>query len=156
MVAHWPPGSPAMGIGADMAQPRDNRSYFSSNQDTFYRWTAHDWMMRLLQSTAVGVEELSPSGIPLRFELAQNAPNPWASGTKISYALPHEAQVALRVYNPTGQLVRILVNGRESAGYKQAAWDGRDDLGHRVPSGVYFYRLQAGSFLEARKMVLVR
>jgi hypothetical protein len=49
-----------------------------------------------------------------------------------------------------------LVNGRESAGYKQAAWDGRDGFGRRVPSGVYFYRLQAGSFLEARKMVLVR
>jgi hypothetical protein len=156
MVAHWPDNAPSFGIGADVNQPRDNRSYFSSNQNPFTPWTAHDWMMRLLQATAVGVEELTPSGIPLRFDLAQNTPNPWGVGTKISFALPHEAQVVLRVYNPTGQLVRTLVNGRESAGYKQAAWDGRDDLGHRVPSGVYFYRLQAGSFLEARKMVLVR
>jgi hypothetical protein len=104
----------------------------------------------------VGVEGLTPSGVPLQFKLSQNAPNPWASGTRISYTLSHEAQVALRVYNPAGQLVRTLVDGGESAGFKQVAWDGRDDGGRRVPSGVYFYRLQAGAFSDTKKMVLIR
>jgi hypothetical protein len=105
-----------------------------------------------------GVEEQTSSvnPVPLRFELAGNAPNPWASGTGISYTLPREAQVVLRVYNPTGQLVRTLVEGKESAGFKQVAWDGRDEAGRRVPSGVYFYRLQAGAFSDTKKMVVIR
>jgi hypothetical protein len=104
----------------------------------------------------VGVEELTPSGVPLHFELAQNVPNPWVSGTRIFYTLPHEDQVVLRVYNPVGQLVRTLVSGKESAGFKRVAWDGRDDVGRRVPSGVYFYRLQAGGFTDTKKMVVIR
>jgi hypothetical protein len=104
----------------------------------------------------VGVEVLTPSGVPLHFKLSQNVPNPWASGTGISYTLPREAQVALRVYNPTGQLVRSLIHGKESAGFKQVAWDGRDEAGRRVPSGVYFYRLQAGAFSDTKKMVVIR
>jgi uncharacterized delta-60 repeat protein len=104
----------------------------------------------------VGVEEVAPSGVSLHFELSQNVPNPWVEGTRIAYSLPYEAQVDLRVYNPVGQLVRSLVNGEESAGYKQVAWDGRDDEGRRVPSGVYFYRIQAGAFSNTRKMVLIR
>lgn len=88
--------------------------------------------------------------------LDQNLPNPWSRLTRISYTLSHEAQVALRVYNPTGQLVRSLVDGEESAGYRQIFWDGRDDVGRKVPSGVYFYRLQAGAFSDTKKMVLIR
>ncbi len=104
----------------------------------------------------VGVEEVMPSGVPLRLALAQNEPNPWVSATSISYTLPREAQVVLRVYNSLGQLVRTLADGKESAGYRQVAWDGRDEIGRKVPSGVYFYRLQAGAFSDTKKMVLIR
>jgi hypothetical protein len=106
----------------------------------------------------VGVEVLRAEvpGERLSFQVGQNLPNPWSKRTSIAYTLPHEAQVALLVYNPVGQLVRSLVNGEESAGYKQVAWDGRDDFGRKVPSGVYFYRLQAGEFSDTKKMVLIR
>jgi len=104
----------------------------------------------------VGTEGFSPSRVPPRWLLSQNAPNPWVSATRISYALLHETQVVLRVYNPVGQLVRTLVSGKESAGYRQVDWDGRDDVGRKVPSGVYFYRLQAGVFSDTKKMVLIR
>jgi len=156
MVVHWPDGSPAFGIGADYTHPLDLRSYYSSNDYAFTQFTSADWMMRLLQSTNVGVEEMTPSGIPLAYGLSQNAPNPWVSGTSIAYALPREAQVELRIFNPLGQLVRTLLNGKQSAGYKRATWDGRDEFGRRVPSGIYFYRLRAGDFADTRKMVVVR
>ena len=106
--------------------------------------------------TPLGIEKDSTLFEQLSFNLFQSAPNPWVSATRISYTLPREAKVLLRVYNPVGQLVRSLVDCNESAGYKQVTWDGRDDCGRRVPSGVYFYRLQAGSFSDTKKMVLIR
>jgi hypothetical protein len=106
----------------------------------------------------VGVDVLRAEvpGERLSFQVGQNLPNPWSKGTSIAFTLPHEAQVVLRVYNPVGQLVRSLVDCNESAGYKQVTWDGRDDFGRRVPTGVYFYRLQAGAFSDTKKMVLIR
>lgn len=104
----------------------------------------------------LGIEEGSAAFDRLSFNLFQNVPNPWVRGTNIAYTLPHEVKVVLRVYNPAGQLVRSLLNRKESAGYKQVAWDGRDDGGRRVPSGVYFYRLQAGGYSDTKKMVVIR
>jgi FlgD Ig-like domain len=104
----------------------------------------------------LGIEEGPTSFERLSFNLFQNAPNPWVRGTRFAYILPHEAQVVLRIYNPAGQLVRTLVSGKESAGYRQVDWDGRDDFGRMVPSGVYFYRLQAGAFSDTKKMVVIR
>jgi len=104
----------------------------------------------------LGIEGDSTSFERLSYSLFQSAPNPWASGTRISYALPHETQVVLRVYNPTGQLVRSLIHGKESAGFKQVAWDGRDDGGRRVPSGVYFLKLEALGQSAVQKVVVVR
>jgi hypothetical protein len=104
----------------------------------------------------VGVEGLAPSGVSPRCELYQNVPNPFASGTGISYALSHEAETVLRVYNLAGQVVRTLFNGKVSAGCRKMAWDGRDEAGRLVPSGVYFYRLIAGGYSNTKKMVLIR
>jgi len=106
----------------------------------------------------IGVGELRHEGSVAcsSLRLDQNLPNPWCRWTSISYVLPHEVQVLLRVYNPAGQLVRSLIHGKESAGFKRVAWDGRDDGGRRVPSGVYFYRLQAGAFSDTKKMVVIR
>lgn len=94
--------------------------------------------------------------VPQGFELYVNYPNPFNPITIISYYLPSAASVELTVYNQLGQEIRILENSVQPSGTHQVVWDGRDDRGHSVSSGLYFYRLKAGSFVETRKMLLIR
>lgn len=93
---------------------------------------------------------------PARFALEQNWPNPFNPITQIRYALPREANVALAIYNLSGERVRLLRDGREPAGEKTVVWNGLNDSGHPVSSGVYLYRLDADEFGATRKMVLLK
>ena len=93
---------------------------------------------------------------PTDFALRQNFPNPFNPTTIIQYALPKASQVRIEVYNVLGQRVRTLVDETQRPGYKTINWDGRDDAGNEVSSGVYFCRIQAGSFEESRKMTLLK
>ena len=88
--------------------------------------------------------------------LGQNYPNPFNPGTEIEVRLPEAGDVELSVYDVDGRLVARIFSGRETAGVKRFWWDGRDDEGRSLPSGVYFYRLRAGKRVLTRKMVLVR
>jgi flagellar hook assembly protein FlgD len=88
--------------------------------------------------------------------LRQNFPNPFNPTTIIQYALPRTSQVQIEVYNVLGQRVRTLVNEIQTPGYKVVNWDGKDDTGSEVSSGVYFCRIQAGSFVKSRKMTLLK
>ena len=91
----------------------------------------------------------------LAFRLHQNAPNPFRPTTTIRFDLPQAAQVSLRIYDVAGRLVRNLVaGGTLEAGRHEAAWNGQSEAGQRVGAGLYFYRLQAGTFSETRRMVL--
>jgi subtilisin family serine protease len=82
-------------------------------------------------------------------------PNPSQGSVEIAYGLPVESPVSLKIYDLSGRRIRTLVSGREKAGYREVAWDGRADGGGRVPSGVYLYRLTAGSFSAVRKLVIL-
>jgi tetratricopeptide (TPR) repeat protein len=95
----------------------------------------------------------APSGGPgpAAFELEPNYPNPCNPTTNIRYGLPHNAFVSLVVFNTLGQQVSTLVNDTQDAGYHEVRFDGSN-----LSSGVYFYRLHAGAFVEAKKLVLVR
>lgn len=107
--------------------------------------------------TPSGVEVLSSQEqIPSVLGLGEAKPNPSPGQVAVSYTLPVESQVSLKVYNLSGQLVRTLLSGKEQAGFKHAAWDGRSEDGSHVASGVYFYRLEAGSFAATKKMVVIR
>jgi hypothetical protein len=88
--------------------------------------------------------------------LRQNHPNPFNPTTTISFALASSMQVSVAVYDASGRLVRSLVEGVRDAGPNEVTWDGRDDAGNRVATGVYLYRLTAGTFRESRKMVLLK
>jgi len=90
------------------------------------------------------------------YYLAQNVPNPFNPVTTVSFGLPEPSHVSLRIYDTAGRLVRVLVEGHREAGRHETVWDGLDGSGRRAASGVYFYRLKAGAFIEEKKMVLLR
>lgn len=93
--------------------------------------------------------------IPKVFGLS-HSPNPFSSGTSISFQLPHETHVTLTIYNMTGQKICELVNGNMSAGYHTVYWDGIDNNGRQAVNGIYFYRLATESCSITKKMVLIR
>ncbi len=101
-------------------------------------------------------EVKSEQEVPSRFALYPNSPNPFNPVTKIVFDLPEREEVSLRVYDVRGRQVRVLEEGTLSAGRYDLAWDGRDDRGRSVGSGVYFYRLVAGENESTRKMTLIR
>ncbi|HER43998.1 MAG TPA: T9SS type A sorting domain-containing protein [Candidatus Eisenbacteria bacterium] len=93
---------------------------------------------------------------PVAVVLHQNVPNPFNPTTVIRFELPAPASVRLVVFDIRGRLVRTLVNGELPAGGKEIAWDGRDDDGRIVASGVYLYRLETPGTTVSRKIVLLR
>jgi len=94
--------------------------------------------------------------VPKEFALNQNYPNPFNPTTNISFSLPKDENVKLEVYDMLGRLVKTLVNSRISTGNFSITWDGKDQDGAKVSSGMYLYRLQAGSFSSVKKMLMVK
>ncbi len=144
-------GLTAMKIAA-LATPQFTDKIYAGTNDGVFEYTM-----------LTGVKnDYGSKGIPLRFELGQNYPNPFNSTTAISYQLsgvrPHHT--TLRVYNILGQEVRTLVDDYREAGYYKICWDGRDNLGKEVSSGVYFYRLEVKGdrlkVIKTKKMILLR
>ncbi len=105
--------------------------------------------------TIDGTTSVAEGGIPVRHELQQNYPNPFNPSTRISYGLPKEEFVSLKVFNMIGQEIATIVNERQSAGRYSVSFDTQKVSGS-VSSGLYFYRLSAGDFIEIRKMMLLR
>jgi hypothetical protein len=111
-----------------------------------------------------GFAVLTPDGVtgtdtpkaPDASYLAQNYPNPFNPATRIEFGLSAPAHVSLRIYDAAGRLVRSLVNEERRAARYEETWDGRDSNGRSVASGIYFYRLNAGTFEQTKKMALMR
>jgi hypothetical protein len=101
-------------------------------------------------------EEIPESRLPTEFSLEQSYPNPFNPTVSIKYALPQNAQVHLVIYNIFGRVVRTLLDEAKEAGYYTVTWDGRDDAGLQVASGIYFYRITAAHFAETKRMILLR
>jgi len=99
----------------------------------------------------------APAGaVPEKFSLTQNFPNPFNPTTTIAYQLNMAADVKLVVYSVLGQNIRTLVNKKSLAGEYSIHWNGRNNAGNLVASGIYFYRLEAGDQVQVRKMLLIR
>ena len=97
-----------------------------------------------------------PNPLPSRFSLAQNYPNPFNATTTIEYALPSPGPVTITVYNLLGQTVSVWRSERQSAGRHTYHWQGLDQTGHPVATGLYLYRLESGRHTASRKMLLLK
>ncbi len=113
---------------------------------------ANNVLSRTVYIRSSGIAEAPQSA--RGFALHEARPNPAARRTALSFSLPAAAPVELRVYSPTGELVRTLVNGTRPAGSHTVAWDGRDDAGRAVGPGTWFVRLAANDFRATRKLTL--
>jgi hypothetical protein len=100
-------------------------------------------------NSATEVENKSDVNIVKHFELNQNYPNPFNPMTIITYKIPHNSFVSLKIYNIIGQELKTLINGYKTAGEHQITWHAES-----FPSGIYFYKLHAGEFSETKKLIL--
>jgi len=102
------------------------------------------------------IPEPTGAGPAFKNELSQNYPNPFNPQTTIAFSLKERGNVSLKVYNVSGELVRTLMNENQDKGAHTKVWDGRNDSGQPVSSGVYFYKLVTNNFSQTKKMVLLK
>jgi len=133
LVFEWPSGSVDIYTGVNVNQ--------------FYRATEGESLDVLVPA----IDDKRESDLPKIFELSQNYPNPFNAVTEIKYTLPKDCHVKLTIYNILGEKVATLAEGHQKGGYKTAMWNAIS-----FSSGIYFYRLQAGDFVQTRKMVLLK
>jgi hypothetical protein len=95
-------------------------------------------------------------GIPEATELLGNYPNPFNPSTTIGYGLSEDSWVSIRIHNTLGEEVATLVNEHQSAGFKTVVWNGTDNLGRKVSSGIYLYRMISAGQVETRKLMLLK
>jgi len=151
------------GPGNWIASPKDTTSF-----DDLWRWDSgyyykvsavdlHGNQSGYALLGPEGVTGAGSPGVPDAFALGQNVPNPFNPTTTIHYDVPADGgAVMLQIFDVSGRLVRTLVDGHQSMGSQTAIWNGADDRGNGVSSGVYFYRMEAPGFASTRKMVLLR
>ncbi len=140
---------------------------FGENDSTFVllqslRWNEEEIMENVaisILSTSFGTDNPQPE-IPEKYVLNQNIPNPFnpdkIGTTKIQYLLPQNSNVSLKIYNIKGELVKTLVGENKSAGSYNVIWNGKDNSGKDLVSGIYFYKIQTDKFSDIKKMLLVR
>ena len=127
----------------------------AESQTLSFKVTPEDLANAVLSVSLDGI------GQPTQNQLLQNYPNPFNPETWIPYQLSEDGQASISIYDTTGQLIRTLSLGFQSAGFynsqgRAAYWDGRNALGERVASGIYFYQLTTSSFQQTRRLVIVK
>ena len=136
-------------FAADVDGDGDMDLLSASSKDNKIAWYKN------LNSAVTSVGYDTP-GVPDEFLLYNNYPNPFNPTTTITYNLPNAANVVLKIYNMLGQEVRTLLNTHQQPGAQSVVWDGRNELGLKVSSSVFIYRLQSGALVQTRKMLLLK
>ena len=134
----------------------ENTSVIQYN-DTLYLGTLHDSFIGVIP---LPEELLSDRNVPqlviLGYQLNQNYPNPFNPITTVRYELPEDSFIDVTVYDMLGNVVNNLVNTYQSSGYKSIQWDATNNKGEPVSAGVYLYKVQAGDFVDTKKMILLK
>ncbi|TET45303.1 T9SS type A sorting domain-containing protein [candidate division TA06 bacterium] len=126
----------------------------TATQDTL---TGNNALSKTIYECTVGIEEkLTGPHLPRTFGLSQNRPNPFSRSTTIAYALPRRSSVSIKVFDVAGNEVRTLVNNLIEPGFHSISWDGKDARGGAIATGVYFLRMDAGTFNSVRKIVMLK
>jgi len=134
----------------------DNGSEFRVTEDMNINIPDNIRSARFLVGSTKFMKSEGIRAIPSEYALSQNYPNPFNLSTNIKFALPIAGQVDLEIFNILGQRIRTLISDNMPAGFYQAVWDGCDETGKPVASGVYFTRLRSGEYLGYRKMMLLK
>jgi len=120
------------------------------------RWNEEPVMMDVASATLSSPLAIDKFDIPIKYSLSQAYPNPFNPVTTLRYDLPEQATVNIIIYDMLGREVRTLVNTTQDAGFKSVIWNATNDYGKPVSAGVYLYQIQAGEFVQTRKMVLLK
>ena len=156
VTMYWFPQTPAIpGVATDVTTPK-GRSLWYDNAFGWNQYAGGNWIIRAGVQTPTGIVELGTQSRPTDWKLGQNAPNPFNPSTQIGFSLPRAGHTSLMIHNIMGQLVRELHTGNLEAGEYSISWDGQDQSGRGLSSGVYFYTLRTESFTETRKMLLLK
>jgi hypothetical protein len=110
----------------------------------------------ILEQAGAPVGIFEPSYIPIEYSLSQNYPNPFNPVTQIRYTLPQLANVQLKIYDILGREVKTLINSEQPAGAYRVEWNGTNNYGTQVSSGMYIYRMVAGKFVQTKKMMFLK
>ena len=134
------------------------RFRFSTQPNLWFKGYAidgevEDYVMMIYAADDVAIDK---DQVPLRFQLFHNFPNPFNPDTAIEYDIPNKTHVKIVIYNLTGQEVKEIVNMHHEPGHHRIMWHGMDASGNAVSSGIYLYLMEAGSFRDTGKLLLIR
>ena len=147
-VVEWP-------LHLDVSYSTTSTAYTHSTQG-FPVGNLHAFPDKLAEWQTLATEDENISLEPSSFSLKQNYPNPFNPSTEISFSLEANSNIELAIFNVIGQKVRVLENGSRLAGTHTIKWDGRDQLGNAMPTGLYFYTLTDGANSITKKMALMK
>ena len=148
IVVEWP-------LHLDVSYSTTSSAYTHSQQG-FPVGNLHAFPDKLAEWQTLSTGKDNSSLKPDNFSLKQNYPNPFNPSTEISFSLEANSDIELAIFNVIGQKVRVLENGSRIAGTHTIKWDGRDQLGNAVPTGLYFYTLTDGATSITKKMALMK
>lgn len=158
MVLHWLSGSPnAPYVGMDNTQPLDNLSYWywtDPGSPGWHAWVTYDFMMRVMTASEVGIESWDNKSFS-KFMLLAPSPNPFVSNLKISFSVPRNGLFSMKAYDIAGRLVANIIDKNFAAGEHEVIWNGIDDNGRNICSGIYFLKASYENETVTRKVILL-